>query len=67
MNNAFKSNDRKQPAGNRRSCNGAQDYETKEASCISPTLALEKEFGAGYIGVRGRHCEERVNDWRRNE
>ena len=65
MDDAFESNDREQPASNRGRCNGAEDYQTEEPPCVPATLALEKEFGAGYVSVHGRHCEEGVNEWRR--
>lgn len=66
MDDAFEANHRKQSAGNRCGRNGAEDDQAKEAPGISPALALKKELGAGDLGVRGCHCEEREDEWRRS-
>ena len=54
MNDTLKPNDGKQSAGNRCSCNGAQDDQPEETSSIPPAFSFEKHLGPG-DGRLGRH------------
>ena len=57
MNNALKPNDGKQSARNRCSCDGAENNQTKEASCVPTTFTFKKELSAGNV-ILDRHCGE---------